>query len=90
MIILDGAYSSRPELADLIDLSVLVEAPAAIRERRLTDRETPSFLRAWHDRWDPAEDYYFAQVRPRGAFDQVIDTGTTDVVSTTQDTDEHP
>src|SRR5262249_4534997 len=35
VIILEGAYSSRPELADLIAISVLVEAPADVREARL-------------------------------------------------------
>ena len=28
VIILDGAYSARPELADLFDLRVLLDAPA--------------------------------------------------------------
>jgi uridine kinase len=59
IIILDGAYSSRPELADLIDLAVLIEVPA--------------FLNAWHARWDAAETFYFAEVRPAAAFDLILD-----------------
>ncbi len=35
IIILDGAYSSRPELADLLDLTVLVRLPDPIRLERL-------------------------------------------------------
>jgi uridine kinase len=72
VIILDGAYSARPELDDALDLSVLVEAPAAVRLARLAARETPEFLAAWHRRWDAAEDYYFTHVRPPGTFDLTV------------------
>jgi uridine kinase len=70
--ILDGEYSARPELSDLIDLSVLVEAPARLRRERLTAREAPGFLEAWHARWDAAEAYYFTHVRPPSSFDLVV------------------
>jgi uridine kinase len=75
VIVLDGAYCTRPELADLIDLSVLVEAPMAVRRQRLAAREDPAFLAAWHARWDAAEAYYFARVRPRTAFNLVVNAG---------------
>jgi uridine kinase len=74
VIVLDGAYSARPELADLIDLAVLVDAPAQIRHERLARREAASFLEAWHARWDSAEAYYFAHVRPASSFDLVVST----------------
>jgi uridine kinase len=73
VIVLDGAYSTRPELADLVDLSVLVELPASLRFARLAAREEPAFLEAWHDRWEVAEDYYFTHLRPPASFDLVID-----------------
>ncbi len=72
VIILDGAYSARPELDDVITLSILVEVPTAIRLARLAAREEPAFLAAWHERWDAAEDYYFSKVRPSAAFDFVV------------------
>jgi uridine kinase len=74
VVLLDGAYSARPELADVLDLSVLVEAAPATREARLAAREGADFLRQWHARWDPAEEYYFGYVRPRASFDVVIQT----------------
>ena len=74
LIILDGAYSSRPELADLVDCVILVDAPAATRRERLVLREAPDFLEAWHTRWDAAEDYYFTEVRPRESFNIVVDS----------------
>lgn len=79
IIILEGAYSARPELADLVDLSVLVEVPAAVRQQRLAARESPAFLAAWHSRWDAAEDFYFTHVRPATTFDLVIDGTSTDM-----------
>jgi uridine kinase len=73
VIVLDGAYSSRPELADLIDLSVLVHLPTDERTRRLGKRDDAAFSAAWHARWDAAEAYYFSEVRPPASFDLVID-----------------
>lgn len=75
VILVDGAYTSRPELLDLLALTVLVEAPAALRESRLRAREAAKFLEEWHERWDPAEAYYFGQMRPRSSFDLIVSTG---------------
>src|SRR5439155_8589894 len=58
VIVLDGAYSAQPELADLIDLAVLVDAPMHVRQSRLTAPEPRSFLAAWHRHWDPAREHY--------------------------------
>jgi para-aminobenzoate synthetase len=74
VVLLDGAYSARPELADVLDLTVLVEAAATTRQARLAAREAAHFLRQWHARWDLAEEYYFRQVRPPSTFDVVIQT----------------
>jgi uridine kinase len=75
VIVLDGAYSTRPELADLIDLSVLVDVPIAVRHDRLRAREAAAFLAGWHARWDSAETYYFTHVRPSSSFDLVVTLG---------------
>jgi uridine kinase len=72
VIVLDGAYSARPELSDLIDLSVLVDVPVALRHKRLSTREDVGWLNAWHSRWDEAEEHYFAHVRPASTFDLVV------------------
>jgi uridine kinase len=72
VIVVDGAYSTRPELVDLVDFAVLVEAPVALRLRRLTAREDPGFLEQWRGRWEPAEEHYFTRVRPPSAFDLVL------------------
>ena len=73
VVILEGAYSSRPELTDLIALAVLIETPAPLRRARLAAREAPEHLAVWHARWDAAEDYYFTKVRTRNAFPLVLE-----------------
>ena len=75
VLLLDGAYSTRPELADLVDFSLLVDAPIAVRHARLARREEPRFLAALHARWDEAEAYYFTYVRPPSTFDWILSAG---------------
>jgi para-aminobenzoate synthetase len=77
VIVLDGAYSARPELSDLIDLAVLIDVPVAVRHERLRAREERSWLNTWHARWDGAEQYYFTHVRPPSSFDLVIKNAPT-------------
>ena len=72
IILLEGAYSAHPALADLLDYTILVEAPTELRRQRLAAREDPEFLRRWHQRWDPVEDLYFTTIRPPATFDLVI------------------
>ena len=77
VIVLDGAYSTGGALADLIDLTVLVDAPREVRHDRVRAREEREFLAAWHARWDAAEEVYFTQMRPRSSFDLVVTTAAT-------------
>ena len=74
VVLLDGAYSGRPELRDAVDLAVLVEVPDALRRSRLRDREDAVFLKQWHARWDAAEEHNFNSVCPRESFDIVVCT----------------
>ena len=73
VIVLEGAYSAAPYLADLLDLRVLLDLPRAERHARLRAREDPEFLRAWHARWDEVEAYYRREVKPPSAYDLVIE-----------------
>lgn len=72
LIVLDGAYSARPELADIIDVAVLLRLDDQTRRSRLLARESTQFMRRWHAIWDSAEDYYFTQVRSPDSFDVVL------------------
>ena len=66
VVIVDGVYSARPELADLVDIRVLLEVPADVRLRRLAARPDPVDLAHF---WDRAEQHYFSKVCPPHRFD---------------------
>jgi len=72
VIILDGVYSGRPELAGIVDVAVLVALPDELRLSRLIAREGLAFMNKWHAIWDMAEDYYFAHVCPPSRYDLVL------------------
>lgn len=72
IILMEGAYAARPELADLTGLTVLIEAPGPVRLARLAGREDPAILAEWQRRWAPAERHYFDGVRPPRSFDLVV------------------
>ena len=73
VVILEGAYSARPELADLMSLRVLLDVPRDVRRARLLRREGARDRAEWEARWSAAEDLYFETVMPPGAFDLVLD-----------------
>lgn len=72
VVILEGAYSARPELADLYGLTILLQVPAAIRHARLRRREGSAYQAEWEARWTTAEEYYFTTLRAPGMFDLVL------------------
>ena len=75
VILLERNFSTGPQLVDLVNLTVLVEAPNIERHTRLAKRRDPSFLQRWHAIWDAVEEYYYTSARPRGSFDLVVTTG---------------
>jgi uridine kinase len=78
VVVLEGAYSARPELHDLLDLRVLVDTPTDVRLRRLLEREGAEYRADWLGRWSAAEDHYFGTVMPRSRFDVVVTGATAD------------
>jgi uridine kinase len=72
VIMLDGAYSASPQIADLVDFAVLIDVSVPERHRRLAAREHEPFLQRWHAVWDAVEAYYFTEVRPKASFDLVV------------------
>jgi uridine kinase len=71
IVIVEGVYSARPELAELIDMKVLVSATDAVREARLLARE--GSIGAWERQWHEAEAHYFKEVMPSDRFEAVFD-----------------
>ena len=69
IVILEGVYAARPELADLIDIAVLVRTDEGLRESRLLARQ--EHTGPWELQWHAAEDYYFEFVRPLTSFNML-------------------
>ena len=69
LVVLEGVYGARPELADLVDVAVLVQVAEDVRAGRLDQRPDPPHLRAL---WDRGERHYFAAVRPPASFDLLL------------------
>ena len=72
VVILEGAYSARPELAELLDLRFLLDTPEPVRSQQLREREGDDYSEDWEGRWREAEDHYFGVIMPRSSFDQVL------------------
>ncbi len=72
VVILEGVYSARPELADLVHLRVLLAVPAEVRRERVRRREGRDYQPEWEARWTAAEEHYFTVVMPPSAFDLVV------------------
>lgn len=73
LIILEGVYSCRPELQDLLDLKVLMITPEAVRLKQLLQREGDTDQNGWVARWSAAEDYYFGHIMPPEQFDFMVE-----------------
>jgi uridine kinase len=72
VVIVDGVYSARPELADVVDLRIILEVPSDVRSRRLADRSDPEDLAHF---WDRAEQHYFTDICPPDSFDLRLSPG---------------
>ena len=70
LIIVEGVYAARPELADLVDVAVYLGIDPQTRARRYAERgNDPDWVRFW----ERGEAYYFSTVRPRASFDLQLD-----------------
>jgi uridine kinase len=73
VVLLNGAYSARPELSDLYSQRVLLTVARDVRRERLLRREGERYRAEWEARWSEAEDLYFDVLMPPAAFDLVLD-----------------
>jgi molybdopterin-guanine dinucleotide biosynthesis protein A/uridine kinase len=76
LLVVEGVYSGRAELADLVDVSVYVEIDASARADRLARRtdDPPEWVRFW----ERGEQAYFAGVRRPEGFDLRLRTDPVD------------
>lgn len=70
VVLVEGVYTLRPELAELVDLKVFVATGEAARLQRQRRRgENPD---AWISRWMAAEDHYLRVAQPQRVADLVV------------------
>jgi uridine kinase len=69
LVVLEGVFSAAPQLADLVDQSVLVATPERERLSRLRGRVS---AQEWDEDWLAAERAYFSVIRPPGEFSLVV------------------
>ena len=71
MLVLDGIFLNRPELAGLWNYSVwLLEVTREIAEKRMLDRDGPT---GNAERYRGGQDLYLSEVNPRTAASSIID-----------------
>ena len=71
VVIVEGVYSTRPELRPLFGVTVYVDTPRVQRAARMTARGYDNL--DWLDHWMAAEDWYVRHHRPAERADLVID-----------------
>jgi molybdopterin-guanine dinucleotide biosynthesis protein A/uridine kinase len=70
LIIVEGVYTARPELAALTDIAVYLGLDPEVRARRYAERQNDP---EWTRFWERGEAYYFRAVRPPTNFDLQLD-----------------
>ena len=71
VVIVEGVYSTRPELRPLFGVTVYVDTPREQRAARMIARGYDNL--DWLDHWMAAEDWYVCHHRPAERADLVID-----------------
>ena len=72
IVIVEGVYSSRKELAPLYDLRVWVDCPRHLRLSRGIARDGEASRARWESDWMPNEDRYVDEHRSHETADMVV------------------
>jgi molybdenum cofactor guanylyltransferase len=70
VIIVEGVYAARPELADLVDVAVYLGVDPEVRAGRYAERQNDPH---WRRFWERGEAHYFSAVRPPASFEIRLD-----------------
>lgn len=70
VVVVEGTYSTRPELRDFYDYRIFVATPDDVRRARMAARkQNPS---AWREKWLAVDAFYNEREQPRNFADLVI------------------
>lgn len=73
LVIIEGCYSIRKELADLYDFRIWVESPKSLRLARGIERDGEATRHLWEDLWMPGEEHYMKMQDPTKWADLLVD-----------------
>ena len=71
-VIVEGVYTTRPELRSYYDLTVFIQTSRAERLRRAIEHRANDLF--WIKRWMAAEDWYLRTLKPARHVDIVLTT----------------
>lgn len=72
LIIIEGAYSMHPDLANYYDLSVFLDISPEIQKERIKKRNTPQSAKQFFNKWIPLEEIYFSEMKVKNRCDLSI------------------
>ncbi|WP_458353476.1 uridine kinase family protein [Peribacillus frigoritolerans] len=73
LVIIEGTYSIREDLAGYHDFTIWVECPRDQRLKRGLERDGEDARQMWEDNWMVYEDLYVGAQRPQERADLVVD-----------------
>lgn len=73
IVVVEGVYSTRCELADFYDYKIWVECPREIRLMRGIERDGEAMRGKWENQWMPEEDFYAANDKPKERADLIVE-----------------
>lgn len=72
LVVVEGVYSMHPEFGKYYDLSVFLDVSPELQKARIAKRNSPHIASAFHNRWIPLENLYFAETQIKNRCDMLI------------------
>ena len=72
LVIIEGAYSMRPEFREFYDLSVFLDIPKDLQRERVLKRN-PDRAQRFFSEWIPLEEIYFEKMQIKEKCDIVVE-----------------
>jgi len=73
LILVEGAYSMHPYLADYYDFSVFLDVSPKLQKERIIHRNSPEFAKNFFERWIPLETEYFKKMNVKERCGMIIE-----------------
>ena len=72
LVIVEGAYSMHPNLANYYDLTVFLDIPKHLQEERIKKRNSPQMFTRFVNEWIPLEEMYFEKTDIKNRCNMII------------------